>query len=272
VGGRVAPAADLDRFFALERRLLERLSTRVEPFEHGTVFLDEEYRDRYVSNFLLADRSIRGLPASALVDDADRILGGAGFAHRNVVVRDDREGSRLAPGFVEHGYVAERNVAMAHRRTPDRGPDLPVEACAWADVRPLLLEQYRREPWADAEIAHAFTEQHGKSERVIGARFFAARVDGALGGGCELYVDGPDAQVENVATLQEHRGRGVARAVVLAAVEAARDAGAEHVFIVADDADWPKELYARLGFDRLARTWQFTRWPDPPARSAQSAS
>jgi predicted N-acetyltransferase YhbS len=65
-------------------------------------------------------------------------------------------------------------------------------------------------------------------------------------------VDGLDAQVENVDTLEEFRGRGVARSVVLRAVEAARDADAEHVFIVADDADWPRDLYARLGFIVLA--------------------
>jgi ribosomal protein S18 acetylase RimI-like enzyme len=80
-------------------------------------------------------------------------------------------------------------------------------------------------------------------------------------------VDGLDAQVENVDTLEEFRGRGVARSVVLRAVEAARDADAEHVFIVADDADWPRELYARLGFDRVGRTRQFTRWGEGFAQS-----
>jgi len=52
---------DLTRFFALERRLLERLSTRIEPFEHGTVFLDQEYRGRYNSNFLLAEGPLEGV-------------------------------------------------------------------------------------------------------------------------------------------------------------------------------------------------------------------
>ena len=31
------------------------------------------------------------------------------------------------------------------------------------------------------------------------------------------------------------------------------------IFIVADEADWPKELYARLGFDIIGRTWEFMR-------------
>jgi GNAT superfamily N-acetyltransferase len=126
----------------------------------------------------------------------------------------------------------------------------------------LLHEIYLRQPWATSdETVRVFTEQHGKYERVIGARFFVVRLEDALAGNCELYVDGLDAQVENVATLEEFRGQGVARATVLGAVNAAREAGVQHPFIVADEADWPKDLYARLGFDRVGRTWQFLRAP-----------
>lgn len=254
---------ELTRFFALERRLLERLSTRIESFEHGIAFLDEEFRDRYDSNFLLVDQPPEGVPAAALLEAADRILGGASFPHREVAVRDDRHGERLAPAFAEHRYTVERNIVMAHRRSADRGPDLLTEELSFAEVRPLLHEMYRRQPWTTSEeTVRAFTDQHGKFERVIGARFFAVRFDTTLAGCCELYLDGLDAQVENVGTLEEVRRRGVARTVVLRAVEAARVAGAQHVFIVADEADWPMELYGRLGFVRLGRTWQFTRWPE----------
>ncbi len=253
---------DLARFFALERRLLDRLSTRTEPFDHGTAFFDEEYRTRYISNFLLADVPLEGVPAEALLEETDRILGGAGYAHRAVVMRGDREGERLAPAFVERGYTVERNVSMVHARGPDHVPDREAEELPFADVRPLLLEIYRREPYLTSEEdVETFTDQHGKYERVIGARFFAVTLDGELAGKCELYVDGLDAQVENVDTLEESRGRGVARAAVLGAIEAAKEAGAERTFIVADDDDWPKELYATLGFDRIGRTWQFTRAP-----------
>jgi ribosomal protein S18 acetylase RimI-like enzyme len=254
---------ELARFFAFERRLLERLSTRMEPFEYGVAFFDEEYRERYSSNFLLADRLSATVSAGMLMDAADRMLGGVGFQHREVVVRDDRVGQRLAPAFADAGYEVERDVVMVQRRHPDRKSDLLIRDVAFTGIRPLLLEIYRRTPWAHTdEVVRKFTEHHGKNERVIGARFFVARIGEALAGVCELYVDGPDAQVENVDTLEEFRGRGIARAVVLRAVEAAREAGARHVFIVADEGDWPKELYERLGFDRIGRVWQFLRWPD----------
>jgi hypothetical protein len=37
----------------------------------------------------------------------------------------------------------------------------------------------------------------------------------------------------------------------------AQERGAEVVFIVADDDDWPKHLYARLGFVPVGRKWTF---------------
>ena len=55
--------------------------------------------------------------------------------------------------------------------------------------------------------------------------------------------------------------RGVARSVVLAACDAAKAAGATRIFILADDEDWPKQLYERLGFDRLVTDVGFLRSP-----------
>jgi GNAT superfamily N-acetyltransferase len=97
----------------------------------------------------------------------------------------------------------------------------------------------------------------------IGARFFAAWMDGELAGCCDLYEHAGVAQIENVDTLERFRNRGVARAFLGAAIDAARPA-ADLVFLFADDADWPKQLYAKLGFDPVGYFRQFTK---PPAGS-----
>ena len=152
-------------------------------------------------------------------------------------------------------------MQMVQRRDPDRPGDVVAQECSFAESRPLTEEIYRREGQVSGDTLLRFVAQHEKWERVLGARRFVARIDGALAGQCELYVDGPDAQVEFVDTLEEFRGRGVARAVVLSAATAARETGARHVFIEADDDDWPKELYRRLGFDTIGRRWDFTRKP-----------
>lgn len=255
---------DLDRFVALERRLLDRLSTRIERFEHGVAYFDEDYRERFISNFLFVDPRAQDIAAQALVDVADLILGGGGCPHRLVVVPNDRDGERVAPGLIEHGYIAERSLQMVHRRVPDRPAELTAEECSFRESRPLTEEIYRREEQLPASTIQRFANQHEKWERVIGARRFVVRIDGVLAGQCELYVDGSDAQVEFVDTLEEFRGRGVARAVVLSAIRAAVDEGAQSVFILGDDDDWPKELYRRLGFDPFARRWDFTRKPSAP--------
>jgi GNAT superfamily N-acetyltransferase len=252
---------DLTRAFEFERWWLERCSTRLERFEFGVAYLDGDYRQRYFSNFLLADGPLTGASAEALIEAGERILGEAGCEHRLIIVRDERWAERFAPAFHDLGFSTSREVTMTHRRDPDRDANLPVEMVPFAVVKPVIEEMYREDPDLSDDVALLFTEQHGKYEQVGGARFFAARINGQLAGKCELYQEGDDAQVEHVGTLEQYRGRGVARSVVLRAVQAAKDAGARHVFIVADEADWPRHLYQRLGFDQIGRTWEFLRAP-----------
>ena len=252
---------ELTRAFEFERRWLERLSTRLQRFEFGVAYLDEEYRQRYFSNFLLADKRLNDASAEALIEAGERILGEAGYEHRLIILRDEGWAERFAPAFQALGFSTSREVTMTHRRDPDRVANLPVEEVPFAVVRSLIQEMYREDPDLPEDIALLFAEQHGKYERVAGARFFAARVDGRLAGNCELYQGGDDAQVEHVGTLKQFRGRGVARSVILRAVQAARETGARHVFIVTDEEDWPRHLYARLGFDQIGRTWEFLKSP-----------
>jgi len=251
---------DLDRYRAFDVRRLSLLSTRVQPFDAGVAYFDDAYPDRYVANLLVVDRDDVNVSSDHLVARADEILGGAGLSHRLVKILHDR-GEHLAPGFRAHGYDVERVVAMLLRRPPDRPASLTAEECSFDELRPLTEEIYRRDLPPEPELARRFVEQHATWDRILGTRRFAVRIDGALAGQCELFLIGTDAQVEFVDTLEEFRGLGVARAVVLAAVEAARAAGAERVFIAADDDDWPKSLYERVGFDRIGRVWEFQRRP-----------
>jgi GNAT superfamily N-acetyltransferase len=251
---------DLVRALAMGARFDERLCTRREAFTFGTAYFDERHRDRYVSNFLRADTHLGEATPEALMAAADELLGGAGYAHRTVLVRDESVGEAMAPAFVQAGYQGDPIVLMALRRQPDRGPAVDAEEVPFDRARPVIHETYRRDARLE-NVVDQFTDQHRHYERAVGARFFLGSVDGEPAGVCELWMDGPDALVEHVDTLEEFRNRGVARSVVLAAVQAAKEARAERIFIAADDNDWPKELYGRLGFDRLGREWEFIRWP-----------
>jgi len=251
----------LEAFTAFEGRLLRRLSTRVVPFTWGSAYLDDELPQRYYSNFLRTEADLTGVSAEELIAAADDILDDARYEHRLVIVRDEAAAERLAPGFGAAGFARAPEVVQLLRREPDRPPTIDVDVVPFAEAREVILQTYREDEHLPETVAVPFTDRRAMYESAIGAQFFVARIDGEQAGLCELYLDGDDAQVENVGTLVRYRNRGVARSVVLAACDAARAAGAIRIFIVADDDDWPKRLYERLGFDRLATDVGFLRSP-----------
>jgi ribosomal protein S18 acetylase RimI-like enzyme len=76
---------------------------------------------------------------------------------------------------------------------------------------------------------------------------------------CRLMSRGAVGQVEDVSTLPAFRHRGCARALVGAAVTASRDAGHALTFIIAHEDDWPRRLYATLGFALVGTTSRFRK-------------
>ena len=216
---------------------------RTVPSSVGTAVYDDEVPLRLDSNFLLVDQPAEAEDVLAEAKRLDR---------RMIVFRSTDEGERLAPFFAERDWLVRRHLLMAQLREPDRdgGPSI-VEEVAEEELRPARQRVVEGEPWSKPEImAQLFAAKHRIGERVR-VRFFALRVEGEVVSYSDLYQDGTEAQVEDVGTLQEHRGRGYATAVVLAAIAAAHADGAEFVFLVADLEDWPKELYRKLGFDEL---------------------
>lgn len=255
------------RTIAFERDVVARVSTRLVPFAWGTAYLNDGYRERWDSNFLWVDGAVAG--AGELAAEADRVLGEAGLTHREIRVDDDVYGRAIAAELARVGYAGDRLLVMALRHPPDRPatPGAAVEVDLHT-LRPALETVLGREPWATSgEIVRALADFRGELARHAGARFFCARVDGEIASMCELYAHGPIAQVEDVNTLEEFRNRGLARAVVLCAADQALAGGAELVFLHALDDDWPKALYAKLGFDPIGHVWSFVRPSAPPAKS-----
>ncbi len=265
------PSSDFARASAFQRWVLERTSTRVEPVPWGSAFFNDDFPSKYDANMVLLDRPL----GDATVSDVDEVMEQLyeGFAHREVEVLDATGAGRVAPGLAERGYTVEHLMVMANRRPPDREADVAaVDEVDFGEVRPLLVEGSRREPWGRAPgVAETLADHKTALVAGTGVRFFAQRIDGRLAGACELYVHDGVAQVEDVATLHEFRGRGVARNVVLRAVAEARAADAGLLFLFADADDWPQHLYRRLGFDEIGRSVLFTRWPqgEEPAKSQE---
>ena len=253
-------ADDLARTIAFQRAILTRTSTRIVPSPFGRAFLDDRYRVRWDSNLLWVER---GASADDLADEADRILGGAGLLHREIRVDDDDVGGMVADGLAAHGYDIDRLVVM--RSTDEIDPpaaDDPVGEVDLSTLRPAIETVIRREPYgSDEGTVAVLASYRGELVRNAGARFFCARVGDEIVSMCDLYQDGPIAQIEDVNTLQEFRDRGFARSVIRRAVAEATAAGAELLFLEALADDWPKELYAKLGFSPIGHVWSFVRAP-----------
>jgi hypothetical protein len=141
----------------------------VEPFEHGVAYFGEEFASRYISNFIMVDRSTDGVPAAAFLADAERVPGGAGFAHRCAVTRDGRAGERFVPAFIDAGYAVERNRVMVHGWPPDSEPDLDVHE-AGSTTCARSCSRSRREPNVPEGLTRTSTDQHGKFERSVVTR------------------------------------------------------------------------------------------------------
>lgn len=239
-----------------------RTAGRTEGFEWGVALFDDTLPRVWDWNLVWVDAVPRSVSAERLTAEVDRLQGGAGLTHRKVVVADERSGERLAPGLRALGWSAKRHQLMAHRRAPDRPSDLSLAREAdEPTVRAFCELSLRRDP---AGFSEETVHQIAATKRIVataGARFFAADADGTVASACDLYADGGIAQIEAVLTLEEHRNRGLARAVVLRALAAARASGHDFVFLQAEEGDWPRELYRKLGFDPIGFTHVFLRTP-----------
>jgi GNAT superfamily N-acetyltransferase len=207
--------------------------------------------------------------------DADQLVAaledlyGGGYLHRRAFVEQFEIGERLAPRLSPRGWLVERDLYMALRRPRDRAPEPGLAREVDAETHRLAeAATIREEPYGrDEEVVQQLVGMRAAlGDAVPVARFFVGMADGVDAAVTTLYSDGVVAQVEDVATLRDYRRRGLARAAVSAAIDAAVEMDHRLVFIIADDDDWPKDLYGRLGFDPIGRAMSFTRpGPEHPA-------
>jgi GNAT superfamily N-acetyltransferase len=228
--------------------------TREEKSPFGTAVFTDELPRRFDGNYLRVEREAA---PEELVAEAKRL------ERPLIFVPDSDLGEKLAPWFADEGWRIDRHLVMAQLRKPERTADLSVvrelEEEALRPARRLLMESY---PWGKPEVIEQLFQAKAMIGRRVTVRFFGVPLNDEVVSYADLYLDGADAQVEDVGTLPEHRGKGYATAVILGAIEQARAASADFVFLVADAEDWPKELYGKLGFDEVGH---YTKFFTPPA-------
>ena len=255
-------AAERDAALACLRAIGDAAATDRERLPFGVALRNERFRHVFELNAVRVEGERAQLDAGTLVDVSDRVL--AGFAHRRVFFEDEATGERLAAPLKEAGWETAQLVLMAH----DAGAPRPPLRAAAEEV-PEIARRGAAEAFfrADQEMGRSGEDAiHQLIERELALpahmrRSVAAFDDGALVSYCDMRLDGRAAQVEHVTTLKGHEGRGLASAVVLHALDLARAAGHDVVFLLALADDWPRALYEKLGFRVVGRPWDMLRKP-----------
>lgn len=250
--------SEMAETWAFESAILDRCAERRETFEWGTALFRLDMARVHDQNLLRLERGFDSVSAEELAREADRLQRPAGLSHRKVVVPHEAVGERLSPGFAELSWRRARHVVMVHRGEAPAQPSHPVievEAAALHGPRVRAFEEDLGKG-AAGQVAAALELA---SSVVQSSRSFAVEAGGAPVSWCVLYQEGGIGQVEDVVTDPAYRRRGYAKAVVAAATRCSLESGDRLTFLVADDDDWPKEMYARLGFEPIGRRYEFTR-------------
>ena len=241
----------VDAFFLGTDRMC---ADRIEPVEGGFACLTPSLPLVWSWNYVMFERE--GMRAERMAEICDEALGAAGLDHRILSAPTPEDGERLATDFEALGWEAEVNALMVLRSAPDRPPEPGVEVRIESQpeaLRRQLMEEdefLRRQP-RHRELIDQLIEFERRQNPAVGDRWFVACADDAPASAARLLSRDGIGQVEDVATLAAARNRGLARAVILAAVAASREEGHDLTFIVADADDWPEKLYARLGFETI---------------------
>ena len=226
----------------------------IERWEHGTVVRATRYPGYWDLNAVRVERD-PGMAAAELAAVADEHLAGA--AHRRLDVEVLEVAQRLRPAFEAMGWMAHQLVWMLHTAPLPPGETASVEPVEYDAVADL------REAWHHEDFSGVPYGDHAAEQREVsmarGVQVFAVMDAGDPVAFAQLEREGDAAEITQVYVRADRRGGGNGTALTRAAVLAAGDPA--DLWIIADDEDRPKELYARLGFRPAWRMIEFTRLP-----------
>ncbi len=198
----------------------------------------------------------------------------ADLPYRHLVIEDEGTVAELAAGVAPAvGWHHERLALMV------LGPDQPGSApgleassgTGGAAVTELTQAEADQLSWCwlEEDFPSAGPDVLAELRECshLEARMWAERRLGVRDGGgravamLKLRRHGVMAWIEDVYTLPAHRGQGYARSLLSQGIGLLASGRPDMVFIVADDNDWPKDLYRDVGFRPVGPFWQVHRGP-----------
>jgi ribosomal protein S18 acetylase RimI-like enzyme len=154
--------------------------------------------------------------------------------------------------------VAPPGIRIGEQPFPDRRRWRELIDAGHSDEDPLpedVLEEFARR---DTEVLVP-----------AGVRFFTAEQDGEVAAYTSMLSLGGVGLIDNVATLPEHRRRGLGTAVVGAALAASHEGGNRTTCLFTQQGSEAQRIYERLGMRVIARAAQFHSEPPADASHAQ---
>jgi len=254
----MSSAAEFARAWEFECETQDRVARSRQEFDLGVALFNDALRRVYDTNVVRFERGFDELTGDRVEATADELQGG--LRHRKVLIPDERAGARVAEELRARGWRYHTLVTMAYRGdgqlAPGSHPVEEVEAVALRPARERSLDDGRRDAEARRQIVE-FTELMARSGPTL---LFAARADrNEIGSFCALFQRDGTGEIDEVTTVEQYRRRGLASGVVSAAVRRSLESGDDLTFLVADEGDWPKDWYARLGFEPIGRRYELLR-------------
>jgi GNAT superfamily N-acetyltransferase len=186
-----------------------------------------------------------------------------GLEHRRMDFEDVDAADARRDDFTAVGWRSTRLVWMRHEEPLPPADEGEIE---WAEVPYDAVADLRLAWYREDFPDHDPGDYHRQAREVahrLNVQVIAVHDGDRAVGFAQLVHHSEGAEVTDVYVHPDYRGGGRGTAMTRAAVEAAGDVS--DLWIVADDEDRPKELYARLGFRTAVKTMEFTRWPPPAA-------
>jgi GNAT superfamily N-acetyltransferase len=268
-----------DWFVGSARLRAEEVVALDELGDESCAVLDRAFPRSFDSNRIVIPAVPDRLDVALAIAAADEVLGGRGLAHREVSVYGPLPTSWYE-ALVGRGATAHPLVLMAIPLDGTGGGDgggTEVVEVDEEQVAPFVAADWREsEPSFDDETVRQLVarrvrlDRAGRVQRLAVAAPDAtaddspARAAGGLAAAADLVVRGRTAGLDNVGTLGAYRGRGYGDSLVAAAVRRAAGAGCDLLLLEALADDWPREWYARRGFEQVGEAWAL-RWTPPAA-------
>lgn len=209
----------------------------------GVVTFDTEYHDRWYILHSISDEIL----IKQMIEYAAKIDGGA------VTVKANLNDATLCKALENAGFVKQYSESVLEinlscdfsYRLPEKfhlnGPDSLIDNWQWK------LVTYHG--FDNEGVPKKLSEEEAEAERRLEIpdyiKVFAIK-DREYAAHCGVWYDGGEtAYIEPVATVPEHRGKGLGKAVVYEAINRARRRGAKRALVLSD-----QEFYKRIGMTK----------------------